>query len=228
VNKVCRNVVGLFLLCGWALSSWADVFDYPVTAHPANQQALQQLTAQVHQQGSLAGQFVQTKHMQILARPIITQGQFSLNSQSFVWLIEKPFTIRYEFSGQTLWREMDDERQMIQPSDEPLLYGFFSFFFSLFDLSEASLEKMFTVYFLPSTTDKTWVLGLKPKQAMLARSLQQLQITGVDTQIQQVQLLEPGGDSTELVFTYTPGIAPAFSASDISTPDSLVTDSPTP
>jgi hypothetical protein len=41
-------------------------------------------------------------------------------------------------------------------------------------------------------------------------------------------LLEPGGDSTELVFTYTPGIAPAFSASDISTPDSLVTDSPTP
>lgn len=204
MNYCCRLGLSVLLWFSLVISSWAEVFDYPIASHPQAQQALQKLAAEVQQQGALSGHFVQTKNLQIMALPIISQGQFSLTKDAFVWSIETPFTIRYEFTGQALWRAMDGERQRIQPADEPLLYGFFSFFFSLFDLSEAALEKIFTIYFLPSASDNSWEMGLKPKQAVLTRSLQALKISGSGTNIQQVKLVEQSGDTTLLEFSYAP------------------------
>lgn len=208
------NLKCIALLLAWCLAgpARADVFNYPLQNHPQYQQALRELTLRVQQQGEVSGQFVQTKQVQVLARPIVTRGQFALTAEKFTWQIAQPFAIHYEFAGRQLLRDMDGERQIIEPSAEPLLYGFFSFFASLFNLSEDSLEKLFTVYYLPDQDGKTWVLGLTPKQQSLARSLQELRVHGVAEQILEVHLREKSGDTTALIFSY-PALAPP-SASD--------------
>lgn len=190
----------LILLCCWVGISQADVFDYPLAGNAQRQAAFQQLADKVHQQGRVEGRFVQAKHLQMLARPIVSEGNFSLTPMLFSWSIEKPFAIHYEFSEQRLVRVMDGQRQTLEPAEEPVLYGFFSFFFSLFKLSEPSLDKFFTVYY--QTTDSGWELGLTPKKDSLARSLKQLIIQGSDAQIKRVQLMEESGDITELDFSY--------------------------
>ena len=155
----------------------AEVFSAPLKSHPERQAALQQLAAQIKQQGAITGEFVQQKHLAMLNKPITSSGRFALNPAQFVWQIEQPFAITYTFANEQLVRDMDGETQVVEASTEPMLYGFFSFFTSLFSLSEASLEQYFTVFYL-SAGDESWIMGLVPKQAMLARSLKQLEVHG--------------------------------------------------
>ena len=194
------------LLCLWMFigcASHADIFDYPLSASNERQAEFQKLATQVKQQGEVVGEFVQQKHLQILTQPIVSSGRFQLSEQEFIWKIEKPFVIGYVFSDQKLVRQMDGEEDIVAPSAEPMLYGFFSFFFSLMNLSEQSLDQFFDVYYLPAeAADKPWQLGLLPKNKPIARSLKQLHIHGVGAQINQVELVEQTGDKTELEFSY--------------------------
>lgn len=191
------------LLAGVLLSlpALADVFDYPVKGDAQRQQALQQLTEQVQQQSRVAGQFEQRKNLALLKNPVISRGEFLLQPAQFDWHIQQPFDIAYRFADNRLERTMDGEAETVEASAEPALYGFFSFFVSLFSLSEASLEKYFTVYYQP-LDDQQWVMGLKPRQAAIARSLQMLTINGKGIDIDRVKLLEASGDTTELLFSY--------------------------
>lgn len=179
----------------------ADVFDYPVRDNPERQQALQQLTSRVQQQPQVTGYFEQTRTLAILKNPVISRGRFSLQPEQFDWQVQEPFDISYRFSGKTLVRSIEGETETIAPAAEPMLYGFFSFFFSLFSLSESSLEKFFEVYHQPADDDH-WTMGLKPRQAAIARSLKTLVIEGVGTDIQQVRLTEASGDFMVLDFRY--------------------------
>lgn len=211
------KMLWLVLLFSLTAASRADVFEHPLQDNPAHRRALQELTLQIQQQGAVAGEFVQTKHMQMLTRPIVTRGTFALTQQEFIWKIEHPFAIHYQFAAQKLVRDMDGKSQTVEPSTEPMLYGFFSFFSSLFNLSEQSLEKLFVIYYLPTESKiknnqddiKDWVLGLKPKQASLARSLKQLHIYGSATHILKVRLVEQNNDYTELEFSYPQLLAPS-------------------
>src|SRR5690606_25298780 len=102
-------------------------------------------------------------------KPIVSSGNFQLSEQEFIWKIEQPFSIGYVFSDQKLVRQMDGEEDIVAPSAEPMLYGFFSFFFSLMNLSEQSLDQFFEVYYLPAeAADKSWQIGLLPKNKAIA------------------------------------------------------------
>jgi len=194
----------LIILIAGILFPWAclaDIFDYPVKNNPERQQALNTLTLRVHQQSEVSGFFIQTKTLAMLKNPVISRGRFSLQPEQFDWDVQEPFEISYRFSDATLTRSIDAETETIEPATEPMLYGFFSFFFSLFSLSESSLEKFFDVYYQASADDQ-WMMGLKPRQVAIARSLGYLVIEGTGTAIQQVSLSEVNGDTMVLTFSY--------------------------
>ena len=113
----------------------ADVFDHPLGTGN-NVTAFSTLTTEVQRQERVTGAFTQTKYLQILDRPLVTRGSFSLSRANFEWRIESPFALSYQFAGQQLTRIADGAQQIVQPSAEPALYGFFSFFTSLFNLSQ--------------------------------------------------------------------------------------------
>lgn len=196
---LCRLALVAVLLA--SLPVRADVFASPVPDDAGRQAALQQLTARVQQQSRVEGRFEQRKTLALLQQPIRSEGRFQLQPEVFLWHILEPFDIAYRFADNRLERTMDGETDTIEPAAEPTLYGFFSFFHSLFSLSEAALEKYFEVFFEPTDSD-AWTLGLKPRQAAIARSLQSLVIHGEGVHIGRVLLTEQGGDTTELLFFY--------------------------
>jgi hypothetical protein len=209
VKSLVRRTLQLFalILCAhWTPGVRADVFQHPLGTgdHAA---AFAALAAAVQGQELVTGAFTQTKHLRMLDRPLITRGTFSLSRDAFEWRIESPFALQYRFTGQQLTRTADGVKQLIPPSSEPALYSFFSFFTSLFNLSQDSLEKLFKVFFLPA--DATWELGLVPVQPQIAKAIQQLHITGSGNRIQLVKLSELNGDITEVSFSYPEQASPA-------------------
>lgn len=186
-----------------ALHAWGEAEIQPeVFQHPLGRDtaAFTELASAMQRQLLVQGEFIQTRYLQMLERPLVTKGGFTLSPQVFEWRIEQPFALSYSFAGQRLTREVDGKRQTIEPASEPALFGFFSFFTSLFSLSQESLEKLFSVYFLPSPPN--WEMGLTPKQAQLAASVRQLHISGSGELIERVRLTEVSGDATEIRFIY--------------------------
>ena len=194
---------GLLLLLVLAMPAAAEtVFSYPVAEDPQRQQQLVTLADAMTATTRIEGDFTQTKHLQILAQPLVSQGKFLLDAQGdFSWEIQQPFAQAYHYRDGELIRSVDGEQERIAPADEPSLHGFFQFFSALLQLTEADLEGHFTRYFRTLEADH-WELGLRPKDRRMARVLEHLVVEGRGERIDTVSLREPSGDSTELSFDY--------------------------
>lgn len=178
------------------------VFSYPVDEHPQRQEQLAALADAMSATTRIEGSFTQTKHLQILAQPLVSKGQFALDAQGqFSWEIQQPFAQAYHYHDGDLTRTVDGERERIAPADEPSLHGFFQFFSALLQLTDADLDGHFIRYFRALDADH-WQLGLRPKDRRMARVLEHLIVEGRGQRIDMVRLLEPGGDSTDLSFDY--------------------------
>lgn len=201
---------GLLLLLVLAMPAAAEsVFSYPVAEDLQRQQQLAALAEAMSATTRIEGRFTQTKRLQILAQPLVSQGQFLLDAQGhFSWQIQQPFAQAYHYRDGELIRSVDGERERIAPADEPSLHGFFQFFSALLQLTEADLDGHFTRYFRTFEDDHHWELGLRPKDRRMARVLEHLIVEGRGERIDTVRLREPGGDSTELSFDYQREAAP--------------------
>ncbi|HEY7885100.1 MAG TPA: outer membrane lipoprotein carrier protein LolA [Cellvibrionaceae bacterium] len=181
-----------------------SVFDAPVHNQPQRIAKLQALADKLGDQRPINGQFEQHKQLAILSRPLISGGEFQLDaSGDFRWQVLNPYKITYHQQDGLLKRELDGVSEQVNPADEPALYGFFQFFSGIFDLDYPSLAAMFTVYFTEAD-DGSWQLGLVPENARLRRAIDRLIIQGEPGMISQVNLFEPGDDSTRIVFSYPP------------------------
>lgn len=201
----------------------ADVFNYPVADNAARVASLEQLAGKLAAQTEVNGEFVQEKFLSVLTKPLHSRGFFSASAQgTFDWRITHPFSISYHFTDGKLYKQTEESRDLVRPSDDPMLYGFFTFFSSVFDMSHADLEKMFELYF--TKQDGSWVLGLLPKNDLLKGSVQSIVVEGrvvegkvvegeiVDNEIagigamsviiKKVTIHEPSGDYSHLLFSY--------------------------
>lgn len=205
--RISRFCFCVAVLCLCPLVS-ADVFDNPVTANKA---ALQSLSDKLASQTHIKGHFVQKKFLSILDKPLRSEGSFALSGQNnFVWQIEQPFAVSYRFSKGDLYRQDSRGKAQVKPADAPMLYGFFVFFNTLFDLSQTELDKAFHLYF--QQQNQQWVLGLRPKEARLKNAIDTIVVEGealspkksqgMAVAITKVTIHEPGGDYSQLLFSY--------------------------
>jgi hypothetical protein len=198
-----RRSPWLLLLLVLALPAAGDsVFSHPVADDPERQQQLAALAESMSATARIEGHFTQTKHLQILERPLVSSGRFLLDDEGrFSWEIHQPFPQAYHYRNGELIRSVDGEEERVAPADEPSLHGFFQFFSALLQLTEADLGAHFTRYF--QTLDgNQWQLGLRPNDRRMRRVLQEMVVLGEGERINEVKLLEPGGDRTELTFDY--------------------------
>lgn len=194
------------------------VFSHPVAGDSERQTQLAELAEAMREQATVEGGFIQTKHLEILSRPLVSKGRFALDAEGeFLWDIHEPFALTYHFRDGELTRTQDGEATRLAPADEPSLHGFFQFFSALFQLTDGELANRFERYFLPESEThgdevaedqtgaaKAWTLGLRPKDRRMTKVLEQLVVEGSGAHIKRVTLTEPGGDQTELSFSYQP------------------------
>lgn len=208
------GVLVLGLVC---FTARADVFSHPVAGNQDSIANLERLAGKFAAQTNLKGEFVQEKFLSVLTKPLRSHGFFSVSAGAFDWRITHPFSVSYHYANGELYKQTEDSRELVEPADDPMLYGFFVFFSSIFDMSQAELQKMFELYFT-RTDDDGWVLGLLPKNDLLKRSMQSIVVEGHEVSaadqgvptaddamtviISKVSIHEPSGDYSQLLFSY--------------------------
>lgn len=170
----------------------------------ADAAALQAIDKQLSKPALLQGDFEQSKHIRILARPLISTGRFSVvRDQGVVWAIEQPMASQLIISAQGIeGADIGDNRAMgyIGKILNQLLSG---------DI--AVLEQQFTIT-IQQQDESVWAITLLPRSSLLAKAISQIDLSGRQ-HIQHLLLHEASGDKTEVNFT-------ALEESD-SVPDSI-------
>ena len=167
---------------------------------------LSQIGAQIEQHAVIRAEFVQTKQMAALKKPLVTRGRLVFSrSQGVLWQIEQPYRIGY-LLGEARIVEIgaDGARRVREARDVPGLAQVGRVFRAMLGANSDALREVFevTVHGDPAR----WQIDLKPRQAQLAQYLSGMQISG-GRFVEEIRIIEAGGDSTQIRFANSQGAA---------------------
>lgn len=145
------------------------------------------------------GQYTQAKKMQMFKLPLLSSGDFVLEQQQgLLWRQNKPFKISLTLSKYRLSQQfVDQPADIIQASDNPMVFYFSHLFLSLFKGDIEGLTEQFVIKL--QSGEEQWSLFLTPKNAPLNNIFKQITISG-SSYINQLLLTELNGDSSEILF----------------------------
>ncbi len=203
----------LFLLCGVAAAAPAapaapatsSAAADPVFAHPAAAKELDALLGPAaHALGGAAavrGAFSQRKFLRELPQPLTSSGEFLVARGSGIdWHTKVPFDSDLVLTPQAMvQRDGGAEAMRVDASTQPGLGAVEQVFDALFALDMPKLAERFTLYGLRGKDG--WTLGLKPRDAALAKMIDAVVINGSE-QPQRIVLHETNGDRTEINFSH--------------------------
>jgi hypothetical protein len=165
-------------------------------AHAAS--PLAQLADRLEQSGIIHADFIQTKTLQALKRPLRTSGQIVfVRGEGVLWRIDKPYQASYALTPDTVTEVGPDGTRKVRPAREvPGLAQVGRVFEAIFQGNINSLEEHFDV--TVSGNADHWRVELAPKPA-LKRFL-----TGINAQggrfLDLIEVNEAQGDRTRIEF----------------------------
>ena len=167
---------------------------------------LSQIGAQIEQHAVIRAEFVQTKQMASLKKPLVTRGRLVFSrSQGVLWQIEQPYRIGY-LLGEARIVEIgaDGARRVREARDVPGLAQVGRVFRAMLGANSDALREVFavTVHGDPGH----WQIDLKPRQAQLAQYLSGMQLAG-GRFVEEIRIAEAGGDSTQIRLVNSQGAA---------------------
>ena len=186
MNLFVRIVVTGCLLVGLSLGARAEL--------------LEDLSARVAQYPVVRAEFVQTKQMATMKRPLVTRGHLVFSrSQGVLWQIEQPYRMSYVL-GETRIVEIggDGTRKVREMRDVPGLAQVGRVFRAMLGANPSALREHFDIE-AQGGLDR-WTLNLKPRQAQLAQFLSGLQLSG-GRFVENIRIDEAGGDSMQIRFS---------------------------
>jgi hypothetical protein len=199
--KVLSSLLLAGLLCSFRLSSAAET------------DTLARIASQIEQYPVVRAEFVQSKQMAALKRPLITTGRLTYSRQHGVlWQIEQPYRMSYILGEERIVEiGSDGVRRERGLREVPGLAQVGRVFRAMLGANTAALQEYFDVE-LRGDTGK-WEMSLKPRQAQLAQFLTGMQISGARF-VEAIEIGEAGGDHTQIRLRNTQG-ASAPSAAEL-------------
>lgn len=173
-----------------------SVFDYPI-ADADQHGPLRALAHDLRAAGTVRADFVQTKHIAALTRPLISRGELLVSPPTgVVWKQREPFAQTFVVTGSGI-RELREDGAVVDalPAGREAVEGFTRSFLAVFMTDLAALERDYQVFYRRS--DEGWVLGLQPKGAGARRIIERISITGRETP-HRVVIKEANGDHSEI------------------------------
>lgn len=192
-----RTMLRAFLFSGMTLL-------VPFTARSAD--ALNELSARIDQYPVVRAEFVQTKQMAAMKRPLVTSGRLTFSrKQGVLWQIEQPYRMSYVL-GEARIVEIgsDGARRVRETRDVPGLAQVGRVFHAMLGANPAALREYFDVAVQGQSDVARWTVELKPRQAQLAQFLTGLQLSG-GRFVEEIRIGETGGDSTQIRFRNSQG-----------------------
>lgn len=193
-----RCLLLALLLAGSPRASGA-VFERPVTAAEL-EQALAPATAALADAQSLQGRFRQTKTLNGLPRPLVSEGDFLYaRTLGISWRSQTPFSSELLITPDALVQREGASEQRVEAAAQPAVRAIAQVFFAVFTLDFETLTTLFRPYAERGEGDD-WTLGLEPLQPLGA--IETIEITG-DTRVTRVVLSERNGDRTRIELSDT-------------------------
>ncbi len=160
--------------------------------------ALSQLTARLDQAGVIHADFIQTKTLQALKRPLRTSGRMVFaRGQGVLWMIEKPYQASYALNADSVTEIGPNGSRRVRAAREvPALAQVGRVFQAIFQGDIKGLEEYFEVTM--SGDAERWRIDLAPKPA-LARFLKGISARG-GRFLDLIEVEETQGDRTRIEF----------------------------
>lgn len=168
----------------------------PLSAYAAP--VLAQLSARLDKAEVIHAEFIQTKTLQALKRPLRTTGQLVFaRGQGVLWRIEKPYQASYALSAERVTEIGPDGSRRVRAAREvPALAQVGRVFQAIFQGDVRGLEEHFEV--TVSGDADHWRVDLAPKPA-LARFLKSISARG-GRFLDLIEVEETQGDRTRIEF----------------------------
>lgn len=199
--QVCYFLILSFLPL--ALFANTQNEDGALFSHPATQSTLKDLSAQLHFGTSASGDFTQYRQLKVLKKPLVSHGYFLFDQhKGLVWQQLRPFKSSLILKDKQLIQVDSQGHIQIQnagniPAASALENIMPSLLNAMLTGDIKQLEQDFTISFLQAKTQ--WQLGLIPKDPLVVKVLPKMIIEG-NTNISQLILFSPNGDSSKIVF----------------------------
>jgi len=199
---VCR----LLLICASGCIGPFCAAQSNATDAPRSADALARIAAQIEQYPVIRAEFLQSKQMLAMKRPLVTSGRIVYTrSHGVLWQIEQPYRMSY-LLGEDRIVEIgaDGSRRERGLREVAGLAQIGRVFRAMLGADAAALREYFDVA-VRGDAGK-WEIDLKPREPQLAQVLTGLLLTGARF-VETIQIGEVGGDSTQIRFRNTQGAA---------------------
>lgn len=194
-----------------ALFLWVTLV--PTVALSATEaDVLDKVGKKIAQHTVIRAEFIQTKKMQALTRPLITTGQLTYSRRhGLLWQIFQPFHVSYVLGEDKIIEiDVNGLRKEKVLREVPGLAQIGKVFRAMLGADAPTLHSYFDVS-AQGDADK-WQLILKPRQQQVSKSLSLIELSGSQF-VETIVMNEAHGDTTTIAFRKTQG-ATALSDSE--------------
>ena len=163
--------------------------------------SLESVFAQISSSAAHSGRFVQTKKLQGLSFPILSEGRFAFVKNLGLYNeVQKPLfqAVSYSANGITEWDK--DAQPLIKSSNNMVERHVSEMLLAFFGGDEEHIKTIFSINESTSSESRPgWSLMLKPKQAAMKKYIRQIEIQG-EEYIHKITVSSENGDVTEIRF----------------------------
>jgi len=175
----------------------------PANAQPA---ALDQIRARLDAHAVVRAEFVQTRTLAALERPLVARGRLLVSrADGVVWQVEQPYRAAYVLQQDSVTEiAADGMRTRRDARDAPAIARVGRILGALVSANATALDNDFHVD--AGVTGERWHIVLQPRQSQVAQRLKVIRVNGGDF-VESVRIDEASGDTTQLQFRSQRGAA---------------------
>jgi hypothetical protein len=171
-----------------------------VTAASNAAAPIEKIQAMLAKPSVLCGRFDQTKQLNGMKKPLLSNGRFCVVAgKGVLWRTLQPFPDTLRLTRDEIVHYQGDRVAMrLDAKQEPTVRMINSVLFSLLSGDLSQLDKLFEV---DGTADaKSWSVALKAREPALAKAIGAISLEG-GAYVKNINLNEASGDKTSIVFS---------------------------
>jgi outer membrane lipoprotein-sorting protein len=152
--------------------------------------ALSQINSRLTKALITQGEFEQQKHLKVLRKPLVSQGNFTYHQRKgVIWQTLNPVTSIL----------LVNESHLITAQGEQLIPATFGSVFQA--MLGGDLSKLQDSFIITAKQGDSWQLQLQPKDAMLQKIIQSIELSG-DNEIRALVIQESNGNRSDIHFSH--------------------------
>ncbi len=150
----------------------------------------------------LRGNFNQTRHVQLISKPLESSGRFLLSELGLYWEQDKPLKSVMIADGERLLQRVGDgSLHSVDVAKNPVVLTFSQSFLSIFKGSEDELRSHFDLEFLPGEDGaEGWNIVLTPTSYPMSEAIASINVSGREY-IEELQVNSRSSEATIISFS---------------------------